>query len=534
MLFIRRILLLFEDWMSFMNKNARSLFFNNLSKKIIDYCFFALSILIVLSKLLYLMDFLPKYASILLFVFIVGLIIFIKMHFFRILSYLKKIHLKIRTISPSFIGYSYNKYLLIILISNLVLKIACVYCFQINSIDNHPDIHTYVVTSSELIELGYAKSYALYCYSFSHMFWFAVFLMPITKLFGMSYLAYSLYMTLVTTLSIILLFDTLADRFSTNRAFLICIIYSFLPSSILLPQFITHEMASLFFLIFAIWLYFKEYNNTKTRIAKSLILLCVFFLLLFCSLLNAMGLVAVIAFIIVFCLETTHKKNFFFKIVKILLLVVFIVFGTHLFGIIQLNHSLLPDEFIKENKILWTLYVGSNYSSGGGWYEDDKWNSLPTNYRFADINSYRLNLVLTRYGELLSDPWKIISLLRIKLVKIWGDFFYPIGYANDLISNDTISLFYNKVLFKPLTIINYVILFAASISGLFSSNFRIRKNINDSFLIFCELFLLGETIMLMITECNNKYTIGIIPFFIATAFSTNFYNTYYEQGNQSG
>lgn len=505
-----------------MNKNSRSFCFNDFLKKIIGYCFVALSILIVLSKILYIMDFLPKYVSIPIFVIIVGLLIVIRIKFSRILSFLKK--LRLRSIFTSITGCSYKKYLLIILITNLVLKIACVLCFRINSIDNHPDIHTYVVTSSELAEIGYAKSYALYCYTFSHMFWFAVFLLPITKLFGMSFLAYFLYLSLITTVSAILLFDVLSNRFSMSRAFIICFIYSVLPSSILLPQFVTHEIASLFFLIIAIWLYFRVYHHIKNRIAKIFILLFTFCSLLFCSLLNAMGLVAAIAFIIVFCLGTTQKKQIFFTILKILLLVVIIILGTHLFGLLQLNHSLLPEKYIEDNKVLWTLYVGSNYSSGGGWYQDDNWNSIPINYGSADINSYRLDLVLTRYRELFSEPWKLIGLLRVKLVKIWGDFSYPVGYANELISNDITRMFYNKILSKPLTLINYTILFIASISGLFSSFYRIRKTKKDSFLIFCELFLLGETIMLLITECNNKYIIGIIPFFMVTSFAENFYN----------
>lgn len=178
---------------------------------------------------------------------------------------------------------SYKKKLLLLSLLSLTTKLLAILVFRIDSINAHPDINVYVTTSNELAENGVANSYANYCYSFSHMYWFSVFLLPVTKIFGISQLSYSIYLSLILTVSTMLLFDTVCYYYKKSSAFIAFVIFTLLPSQILLPQYVTHEIASLFFLCIALWLYFKWYAKCNKNISKIIILSLSFVSLLFCS-----------------------------------------------------------------------------------------------------------------------------------------------------------------------------------------------------------------------------------------------------------
>lgn len=471
---------------------------------IIGCCFFLLYILIVVSKCLTMFKLFPVYIAAIGTCLVIGCFILFKKT--ALINHIKD-HLRL------FEYISYKKLFITIALVSLITKILAVFVFQINSIDNHPDIHTYVVTSSELAELGYAKSFANYCYSYSHMFWYAVFLFPITKLFGISQTAYSVYLSLIMTGSTLLLFDVVAKNYSKGKAFLALFIYTILPSQILLPQFVTHEIGALLFLCIGLWVYFRAYSNTNNRCLRCIFVLLLAISVLFCSLLNAMGYIVFIAFSVVFLMESIKSKKYLCFLGKVLTLLGVIILGTIIFDSIQANLSMISDGFIKGNKVLWTLYVGSNYSSDGSWYNDTAWNSYPDYYDAAMVNNYHKELLSNRYVELFSNPLNVINLIKAKLINIWGDFSYSIGLANETISDPKMQEIYNSYLYKPLWLINYCVLLLISIFGLATLHFlnKSRENLLSGFF---QLFLLGETAMLLITECNNKYTIAMVLIFI--------------------
>lgn len=118
------------------------------------------------------------------------------------------------------------------------------------------------------------------------------------------------------------------------------------------------------------------------------------------------------------------------------------------------------------------------------------------------------------YRDLLDPQTKIINHIKNKCVTIWGDFTYPVGYSNETISNEEVRQIYNRYFFKPLSLLNYTILLTIALLGL-TGLIKGRKTKNKSYLfVFCELYILGTTALLLLTECNNKYTISIVPIFI--------------------
>ena len=129
------------------------------------------------------------------------------------------------------------------------------------------------------------------------------------------------------------------------------------------------------------------------------------------------------------------------------------------------------------------------------------------------VNNYHKELLSNRYVELFSNPLNILNLIKAKLINIWGDFSYSIGFANETITNPKMHEIYNSYLYKPLWFMNYSVLLLISIFGLATLHF-LNKSRENQLSRFFQLFLIGETAMLLITECNNKYTIAMVPIFI--------------------
>ena len=68
------------------------------------------------------------------------------------------------------------------------------------------------------------------------------------------------------------------------------------------------------------------------------------------------------------------KEYFLRFIVKTLSLVFVVIFGTFSMNLFQISHSELKSK-PNDNKLLWTLYVGSNFESQGQWFSDKKWDN---------------------------------------------------------------------------------------------------------------------------------------------------------------
>lgn len=114
---------------------------------------------------------------------------------------------------------------------------------------------------------------------------------------------------------------------------------------------------------------------------------------------------------------------------------------------------------------------------------------------------------------MFSKPQNLINLIKTKIISIWGNFDYSLTLANDYILSINTKTFYNTILFKPLIFINYLILLVLSIFC-FISLIKQRNDRKSIFCVFAELYLLGSTALLMLTETSNKYTIAMLPFFL--------------------
>lgn len=473
--------------------------------KIISYIFIAFLASVLLSKFVYLFDLVPSFVAIFAVLIIIVFIAIIYKNW-------NKIYLKF-TQKLSFLHkLSLKKMIFIILITSLLTKLAAIFIFQINTIDNHPDVNVYATTANELCIYGNVYKFADYCYNFSHMFWFSIFLVPAVKVFGLSQLTLSIYTAIILTISVLLIFDTVQYKFNRKKAFIITIVFLLLPSQILLPSFITHEIALLFFSSISLWNYFRILPTVKNRWIKVTLYALLFFNLLFCTLVNSAGLILVIAMLIVFFISGLRKitlKNFLNTTIKCISLILVIAFGTIMCNCFQLAHSNLSEDYVKGDKVLWTLYVGSNIKTSGGYSNEDAdtFNKYSGIFDENENKEYHKDLIYKRYAEILKNPGELLNLSIKKFNKMWSSYTYPVGFANETIVEKNIQNLYNKFLFKPFSFIEYVVSILAVILGLYST-VKKRKTEKSDYYLLIELLLLGTTALLLLSECDNKYITG--------------------------
>lgn len=480
--------------------------------RIFTLLFGGLAVLVFVFKTGYLYSVLPwEIASVAIIILILTLCIWVKCKKFK--SFVVMILFKLDKISV-FRG------IVFIVALSVITKLLMTLIFDINSLV-HPDINVYITTASELVTKGYAETYAQYCYNFSHMYWFAVVLMPVIALFGINHTAIAIYMIILNTISIVVLYDVVRNIYSNKVAVVIFTIFCLMPSQMLLPNFVTHEQVLTLFIALSVWLLFVVLQRREFVLYKILIFICICINISFAVVINSAGLVLVIAICIIFLLQMINKinmENILLFCAKIVVLVSFVLLIGQVASKIQIEHSRLNPTTIKENKIVWTLYVGSNVETKGTWSIDDanRFGILEDNYTREEVLEKKLELLRIRYMDLIKNPHNILYLVESKLNTIWTIFTYPLGYANELIGNDFTKVVYNSILYKIFLLIEYLIEVTLSICTIGCIHIRRRENVLG-FYVFMELYLMGMTVLLLLTECNNKYTISMQCFFVITS-----------------
>ena len=176
-------------------------------KELFRGCFMILLVVICLSKYAYLYELLPYPVA------CGGVVLLVALLLIFLRAWNKGVALGKQFLDQIAKRISPEMMAIILAIGSLLTKLVVIRVLNIDSLI-HPDIDVYVTTARELSECGIAKAYAGYCYSYSHMFWFSVFLMPIVHVFGDSHVVLSIYMAFVSTLSLLLIFDTARYNFS--------------------------------------------------------------------------------------------------------------------------------------------------------------------------------------------------------------------------------------------------------------------------------------------------------------------------------
>ena len=485
-------------------------------------CFILLTGIIIWAKFYYISKDLPDRYSVI-FLFLLLLVCFASF------CYRNKMYDRISVRSFFWDKVSYNAMIFIIIAVSLITKLLAIVVFKIDSINNHPDINIYVTSANELGTTGFVQTNVSYLFDFSYLFWFSAFLSPVAAIFGVSQSAFSIYLSLVLTISSVLLFSAAAEQIGKNNAFLAVVVYNLLPGTFLLPQYVTHEISLIFFESIAIWLYFRCLPKCKEQSVRAIVFLLFSFNLLFATLVNTAGLIMCIAFGIIFFvkmldnLKSSGNKNRGREIglfaIQIVIVAVFLIGGRAVADKIQDSHS-AGEKSNALNKIQWILYVGGSYEHGGLWNNEDQ-NEYNSYYYQGltpeEIKTAHNNLVRTRYAELFGNPKNLLYLFKRKIDTMWGVYKYTIESTRSRITRANLRELYESQIYYIFIGIEYAVSLLAGVVCFAESIYR--RHDKSDFCLFTELLLLGTTAMLLITECQSKYTTEIQPVFWLTCLA---------------
>lgn len=473
--------------------------------KFINNCFFVALICFFALKLMYLFTLLNKYfaSAGCIMVFIAFLVLYTKREYvYKIIGNLFERIEKI----------SFLKLLLFVIATSLVFKIIGIILCPIITI-NSGDVSVYANSANEIAQKGIVIDNAKYLWRYEHIFWFSYLLSPVVKIFGLSQTALSLYMALIITISECLIFHVCKNQGLKSVAFISLVVYNILPNQVLSCQYITHENALLLMISITLWLYFVILPKMSGTLQKAIIWLIISVFILFGKLVNAAGIVLLISILIITFIrlieKTENLKTFLYKFV--IILTVFMV-GSNCARSIQFSLIEVPSDTVKYDKVLWTLYVGSNTDSYGGYSlkSQNEFSSFPSDYNAEQITQYRKELLKKSYINLVNNPKELIKLVSAKLIRLHGNSEYALIAGNACIENKTVFYFYNKYLFKPFAMIEYAILLLFTLLGIIGFN----KYKFSEFYSINALYIMGITALLTLTECNNKYISTIYPLFL--------------------
>lgn len=403
---------------------------------------------------------------------------------------------------------------IIVFLVSFITKLAFGIILHVDSSTMNTDIKVYQVVAQEIADYGRVTSYADYCNSFPHILWFGLILSPIVKVFGSSPLFFCIYLDLLLSFSCVCLFNVF-KRLSKIKSFIAIIVYSLLPSTVVLPQFVTHEIALLFFLSIGLWLFFGSVAQTNSR-NKIILFSTSAIVISISSQINAIGLIAIVS-VLIYCLFFNKDEKLFVRIIKCIAIVMtfLLVSSSMNMGKVQLLDSQKLSS-LKVNGIEWTLYIGANTEKHGGFSDEDleRWG-----YNSEDSNTFeekglsddqvteiRHNLLFQRYSELIKNPKGLLANILVKSLRIWAYCNYPLSELTAKYNN--LYSEWIKPLLSAFELYLSLICLVLALTSMRKTNLLKRGEYQ-----FSILFLIGSTIMFLVTECTSKYTISMQPFF---------------------
>lgn len=420
---------------------------------------------------------------------------------------------------------------LVVFITALLIKVFAVFIFQMNSVDGNSDVAGYMKCAEELLLNGKVSTLNEWVFNFPYLLWYSAFISLPMHLFGASYTVVSVYLAVISSISLALLFSTLSYSFGNFKGLGVSILLIFLPSQILLPQCIIHEHALFFFLSIGLFLYFRVLPVVKTKKIKIVVFIS-FSLAVMCAMLvNGAGIIALIAFVIYFLIK---NKGILTRIFFPIILIVIVLLGSGTINKLSINFiNIDAASTEKMDSSTWAYYVGLNTDYNGGFspkdseaYGWDKTNFNKTGLTGEALEEYRKGLLSDRLNEMLANPKALIELECQKFKTIWEKYDYPYQFYDTSKVNAQVD-----IAFRFFINIEYFIYFLLALAALLNSIFNFKNEVNDSsVLLWSKLFMLGMTAALLLIECNNKYTfllqILFISYCVCSVDARSFYHRF--------
>lgn len=393
-------------------------------------------------------------------------------------------------------------------------KILCVFLFD-NNADLHPDMAMYRSFAEQFANSGKITEFAGYAFEFKYTAIYGFILSPLAKIFGADTKVFTVALSVMNSLSVVMLFDIVKKYTGKEISFLALFVYCVSPFGMLQTQLLTHENGLLFFHIFALWLFLKAFDNKKNMALQIIWLLFSSLVLSIGKSINAAGRVFVISFAIYAFVKIFengfNKKNFARFLCVALSLIVFFAGASVVTNVLVQKNVAQAEIMQKDLKKLpygWVLYLGANYEQSGLWNQED----LDVYSKYKDIENkdeaidYQKQLIKERVQFFIDSPSKIPVHFFNKLKVLWGSQLLPFAYEIGNSINDFAlrgaggiinkgCILFNGLLF----IVAYSVIFMSKISELKKKTSFVTPSLHF------QMSIIGVTVVLLLFEVTPKY-----------------------------
>ncbi|MBQ4569372.1 MAG: hypothetical protein IJA62_04895 [Ruminococcus sp.] len=427
-----------------------------------------------------------------------------------------------KSVSSSVSRLSVCKLAVILGVVCLVTKVALIFVFN-SDCNVHIDMGKYISFADQISHNGIVTEHCDYATYHSYTLVYGVFLSPIGYFFGTNSLAYEVFLAVLMTALMVLLFDILQKYAGKVTSFVGILAYNLIPMGLMQPQVVVHETPLLFFHVLALWLLLKIFDNKYKPITKVIFAIICAVSITIGTCLNVAGKVIMISFAIFSFVRIISAENKTSSIKKVIakkgaqILAVALTFVVCLSMCNTITSACVdrfvanpPENNFKEKKISmgWGLYVGSNYETFGTISGKDKevYNKYKEMDDVKDAKEYQLDLIKERYSYLLSSPKRIITLIYKKLAVLWSPYFAFRGNPESPGYQAFASMAggIGRLAMLGITYLAYVIFYLMTLIGVYNKKERAKKE--KSPILHFMMVPVGLTLALILFEALAKYS----------------------------
>ncbi|MBC1230862.1 ArnT family glycosyltransferase [Listeria booriae] len=390
-------------------------------------------------------------------------------------------------------GYFYLALSLLILVPRIIW-IAWLPTDAVSDYYYYNVIASYVADQNSWSVL-FDKGILFYAPYFTHILNFSNVLSVVYKLFGNSYFVGQLFNIFLTGLTGVLLYITLAKRFSRNVATSAALIFAIWPAYFLYSTLLGTEPLFLFLFVLSIYLYLKIEENGFSPLWALLLALT----LICMNMIRPLAAVVLIAFVITALIVQKDRR----KTLKAYSIVIILFV---LFSLGQSTINRLVYHIPTSNSSLgYSLFVGANEKSGGQWAKEDAnqfWKLYnDTSLTNSEVDKELMSKGITRYKDMAKDG-DLVSHMKNKYIH-YSDENY--GYNWNVYSQAGFVWYHSDIILMICNVFMYVMLainFVAAILAL------ILRKIPSIYLF--TLFQVGFTLSGLLVEVQGRYHIPLI------------------------
>ena len=405
-----------------------------------------------------------------------------------------------------------NKKIVIVLITLSILIRLLLLCFNYSLKNVAPDYLTFYNNASNFSTGGEITS--RYIAMFPYLFGYISVLANFFKIFGIGIKSCIFLNIILDLLGAFFAYKFVSNQYGKKRGVLTLLIWLMNPINIMwccvpAPIIIVNTCIALCLWIFSGLL--KQINSPiKITLIYSLILGIAI------GISNSFRPIMIIFIIAVFIyyiyLVILNKKNLFKLLLSIIIIFASYIVCNNLNNIYVSNCIGLP---AAKNASGWSVYIGSNYESGGLWFNEPKFNEFKNqdNFNAEEIHKYFLNLGINNYKK---NGFSNIPLMFQKSVSLGS------GIVN-VTYNSAFNMFTSNsfIISKVIEIFMFLFWYGLLMLNGFSTYFYSEEEKSKSLIII--LLIMGFFAATLFVEVAPRYFLPImVPLTILASLNVKY------------